>query len=225
MVIEELIKQLARATIGATFNFYRDGDGAAARTERLRAYLEARAGAPILLVGEAAGYRGARVSGIPFTSERQLTGRGPAEASATIVHRVLAELGLEESVLLWNVVPTHPGTATSNRPPRAAEIEGGLPFARHLARGGRSSPSAAARRPRSALRTCATRATAARRNSGPGCYDSAPADGEFAAFYAKDLERKAGRGRAPLVPRRRRREDPRASRYADRGHAPREAQG
>jgi hypothetical protein len=26
-----------------------------------------------------------------------------------IVHRVLAELGIEEDVLLWNVVPTHPG--------------------------------------------------------------------------------------------------------------------
>lgn len=107
------------------------------RRERLRAYLESRREAPLLLVGEAAGYRGARVSGIPFTSERQLSGAGPAEASATIVHRVLAELGLEESVLLWNVVPTHPGTESSNRPPRREEIAAGIPFARALARGRR----------------------------------------------------------------------------------------
>src|SRR5205809_7886616 len=123
MLMEELIERLARATIGATFNFYRDGDGAASRRERLRAYLQARQDAPLLLVGEAAGYRGARVSGIPFTSERQLTGRGPAEASATIVHRVLAELGLEEHVLLWNLVPTHPGSESSNRRPTRVEIE------------------------------------------------------------------------------------------------------
>ena len=125
------------ARIGATFNFYRDGEGAARRRERLLAYLRARERAPLLLVGEAAGYRGARVSGIPFTSERQLTGAGPAEASATIVHRVLAELGLEEHVLLWNVVPTHPGTERSNRPPRRDEVAAGLPFVEALARGRR----------------------------------------------------------------------------------------
>ncbi len=84
-----------------------------------------------MLVGEAAGYRGARVSGIPFTSERQLTGSGPAEATATIVHRVLAELGIENEVLLWNVVPTHPhepGRPSTNRRPTRAEVELGVRF-------------------------------------------------------------------------------------------------
>jgi uracil-DNA glycosylase len=135
MRMEELISRLQHATIGATFNFYRDGEGAATRCERLSAYLHERRDAPLLLVGEAPGYRGARISGIPFTSERLLTGAGPAEATATIVHRVLAELGIQEDVLLWNVVPTHPGTATSNRRPTRAEVEAGVPFLRELACG------------------------------------------------------------------------------------------
>ena len=138
--MERFVADLARARIGVTFNFYRDGEGARRRRERLVRYLESRRAAPVLLVGEAAGYRGARVSGLPFTSERQLTGAGPAEATATIVQRTLEELGLADSVLLWNLVPTHPhrdGEPASNRPPTAAEIDAAAPFLAELARGRR----------------------------------------------------------------------------------------
>jgi uracil-DNA glycosylase len=131
------IDRLVEARIGRTWNFYRDGAGAEQRAERLAAYLAARAGAELLLVGEAPGYRGARISGIPFTSERQLSGTGPAEATATVVQAALAELGLTDRVLLWNVVPTHPGTATSNRRPTAGEVRTGSEFARELASGRR----------------------------------------------------------------------------------------
>jgi uracil-DNA glycosylase len=119
---------LAGTRIGTTFNQYAHSP---VLQGRLADYLERRSGAELLLVGEAAGYRGARISGIPFTSERQLTGAGQVEASATIVHRVLEELGLEEHVLLWNVVPTHPHRPRepeSNRRPLAPEIEAARPF-------------------------------------------------------------------------------------------------
>jgi uracil-DNA glycosylase len=132
--VEGFVERLARASIGATYNQYADSR---LRRRRLASYLETRLDAPLLLVGEAAGYRGARVSGLPFTSERQLTGRGPAEATATIVHRVLERLGLAEDVLLWNVVPTHPGTASSNRRPTRAEVAAAAPFLAGLALGRR----------------------------------------------------------------------------------------
>lgn len=128
----DFVRRLAVAEIGETYNQY-----AASRLlcGRLCAYLESRADAEVVLVGEAAGYRGARISGIPFTSERQLTGSGPAEATATIVHRVLARLGVEDAVLLWNVVPTHPGSETTNRRPTRAEVEAATPFLDELTRG------------------------------------------------------------------------------------------
>jgi len=132
MELVDLVDRLARASIGATHNQYRRSE---LRRHRLRDYLASRAHADIVLVGEAAGYRGARVSGIPFTSERQLTGAGVAEASATIVQRVLRELGVVNDVLLWNVVPTHPGTATSNRRPTRAEVQASRPFLDELTRG------------------------------------------------------------------------------------------
>jgi uracil-DNA glycosylase len=134
------VEDLAAAAIGATFNFYREGAGARERRARLLAYLERMRHAPLLLVAEAPGYRGTRVSGIPLTSERQLTGRGPAEATATIVHRVLAELGVDGEILLWNVVPTHPhraGRPHSNRRPTRGEVDAAAPFLAAVARGRR----------------------------------------------------------------------------------------
>jgi uracil-DNA glycosylase len=127
------VERLAIARIGRTFNQYRDGPRAPLLRHRLVDYLADRSHARLLLVGEAPGYRGARVSGIPFTSERQLAGAGPAEATASILRRTLIELGLDEDVLLWNVVPTHPGTATSNRRPTRDEIATGATFAAELA--------------------------------------------------------------------------------------------
>jgi hypothetical protein len=132
MAFSPLVERLAAARIGATFNQYAHSD---ALCRRLDDYLKRRRGSPLLLVGEAAGYRGARISGLPFTSERQLTGEGPAEATATIVQRVLAELGLEEHVLLWNVVPTHPhrpGEPASNRAPTRGEVTASSPFLAEL---------------------------------------------------------------------------------------------
>jgi uracil-DNA glycosylase len=147
--VEELLADLAAATIGETFNQYRD-DGpdavpgaAALRVANLRTYLAERGDADVLMVGEAAGYQGMRWSGIAFTSERDLgrwggafartsAGRPPwSEPSGTIVHRTLDRMGAERRVILWNTVPTHPhhpGRPLSNRRPRAGEAVAGASF-------------------------------------------------------------------------------------------------
>jgi hypothetical protein len=119
-----------------------DAPGAAAvRRANVEAYLVERTQqAPVLLVGEAMGYNGGRFSGIAFTAERtlrtwgepyrssSLRPEGYSEQSGTIVHGLLAELGLEHRVLLWNVVPAHPhrpGKPLSNRLPTEGERRAG----------------------------------------------------------------------------------------------------
>jgi uracil-DNA glycosylase len=55
---------------------------------------------------------------------------------------VLRELGIEEDVLLWNLVPTHPhrpGEPDSNRRPTRAEIAAARPFLDALAGSGASN--------------------------------------------------------------------------------------
>jgi Uracil DNA glycosylase superfamily len=150
--VEHLLAELPRLRIGATFNQYAeagpdDVPGAAAiRLANLRAYLERRAGADVICLGEAGGYQGMRWSGIAFTSERDLLRWGPpyavtcaarcwSEPSGTIVHNVLGELGAEHRVILWNTVPMHPHRPSeplSNRRPTAAEVEAGAPLAMRL---------------------------------------------------------------------------------------------
>ena len=150
--MERLLAELTRLRIGATFNQYADAGpddvpGAAAiRLENLRAYLAERPGADVVCLGEAGGYQGMRWSGIAFTSERDLQRWGApyrttcaartwSEPSGTIVHKVLAELGAEHRVILWNTVPTHPhrpGEPLSNRRPTTAEVEAGAPLAMRL---------------------------------------------------------------------------------------------
>jgi hypothetical protein len=132
------VEELGCARIGTTFNQYAESP---LLRERLATYLRMRRQARYALVGEAAGYRGARVSGLPFTSERQLSGSGPAESTATIVHRTLAELELADDVLLWNVVPTHPhrlGEPRSNRRPTTSEVGEAMRFLDHLVDGRRT---------------------------------------------------------------------------------------
>jgi hypothetical protein len=144
--IEALLRELPTLTIGTTFNQFRDAgpedlpDAATIRLANLRHYLEERHEADVIAVGEAAGYRGMRWSGIAFTSEFDLlrwgdpyrrSSRRPRpwkEPSGTIVHGLLDELGAERRVILWNTVPTHPhlpGQPLSNRRPTREEIAAG----------------------------------------------------------------------------------------------------
>ncbi len=116
-----------------------------ARRGRLQQHLAIDA--RFLLIGEAAGYQGCHVTGIPFTSERLImAGRIPrvssdggrisrrhipwSEPSATTVWTSLHELGIAQQTILWNAFPWHPhraGRLQSNRTPKSAERALGLP--------------------------------------------------------------------------------------------------
>lgn len=137
--------KLAGLRIGETFNQWGQWDpsldcGPTApqrRLENLAAHLTGRLGrCGLLLVGEAPGYLGCRFSGVAFRSERQLAPEqrtslhplGYSEPSATIVSRALDELGVDETTVRWNAVPTHPhrpGVPLSNRTPTTGEVEQG----------------------------------------------------------------------------------------------------
>jgi hypothetical protein len=108
----------------------------------------------ILLCGEAPSYRGARLTGIPFTS-RVILGKGiekfglfgpdkgyrvseefpgvNSEPTATMIWQLMTELNLIP--LGWNAYPFHPfkkGNPMSNRLPTIQEIKAGEIFLKEL---------------------------------------------------------------------------------------------
>ncbi len=161
--IDRFIDDLAAFSSPRVFNPWREVDAAndfsreapAIRRENLRRYLAGRVGrAKLLLVAEAAGYQGAKFSGIAMTSERQLIASGamndeffagekrrtsrpavqPAgftEPTATIVWGRLLAAGLRGGDWVnWNAFAWHPhrpGEALSNRTPTPQELKAGQP--------------------------------------------------------------------------------------------------
>lgn len=109
----------------------------------------------VLLVGEAPGFRGMRITGVPFTNRTILEGPanrfglfGPgkgyvlppeaagvaAEPTATVLWQVLEEVDFLP--LLWSAFPWHPhqpGRPLSNRTPKPSETKLGTPFRQELA--------------------------------------------------------------------------------------------
>lgn len=120
-------------------------NGPARRRAHLRAHA-ARPGLRLVLIGEAAGYQGCRISGIPFTSEALLIDgsipgiaatprlstrpRPWSEPSARVVWRTLYEQQLADCTFLWNAFPLHPHEPDrphSNRTPSRTELAAGEP--------------------------------------------------------------------------------------------------
>jgi len=155
--LDRLIEQLVGYSPSRGFNQYAqrhpelDRPGAPeVRVRNLLLYLQCFDSPRVILVGEAAGYAGCRFSGIPFTSEAQLTclpalpwtaglGLQPSSAravpwdemSARIVWRTLGE---RRDCLLWNAFPWHacdPEAPLTNCTP-GGEVQAGLPVLRSL---------------------------------------------------------------------------------------------
>ncbi|MFD1722804.1 uracil-DNA glycosylase [Amnibacterium endophyticum] len=128
----------------------------ALRLANLERYLALIDGTDTALVGEAPGWRGATITGVPFMSVRELAMRpGPLtadpagdgyrvpdapgaewELSASVVQKALRAWSGPPPVC-WPVVPNHPfraGDPLTNRPPRVPEVRAGAPVALELLR-------------------------------------------------------------------------------------------
>lgn len=146
--IRDFVEELA--TMKLTENVYNqyayDWPENEIRRNNLLNYLDqmSRLKPKIILVGEAPGYRGCRLTGVPFTSEHLLMKNMDGldlfgeekgykqslkgekllkEATATIIWDTLVKYDL--MVLSWNAFPFHPykqGNVNSNRTPLKSEL-------------------------------------------------------------------------------------------------------
>jgi hypothetical protein len=152
--IEDFVGRLAAVGTGPGCNNFFDHaiPANAERRRNLGIYLQEMLdrSPTVLLVGEAPGFRGMRITGVPFTNRRMFEGPAnsfglfgpgkgyvlpaeaagvPSEPTATVMWEVLAEL--EFLPLLWSACPWHthvPGRPLSNRTPTSAEAALGTPF-------------------------------------------------------------------------------------------------
>jgi len=157
-LIDHFINRLAQAQLdGPVFNPYSTcatgsmvREANRVRRQNLKLYLQAMAAARprLALIGEAPGYRGCRLTGVPFTSEaillereiwpfgRRSGFRNIAESSEPVKEATASLIwsAMEDwrpPPLLWNAFPFHPhrvGRPNSNRKPRAAELRLGAGF-------------------------------------------------------------------------------------------------
>jgi len=147
--IEQFIKDLENENLdklGFSENLYAgDNKESIIRKHNLLTYLEnmKSLNPKFLLLGEAPGYKGCRLTGVPFTSEKILASHSffadfdfkfinenlESEQSATIVWNVLQDL--KSKPLIWNIFPFHPyngNDCQTNRTPNEKELELGKEY-------------------------------------------------------------------------------------------------
>lgn len=147
-ILEQFLHHLSqRKSSESVFNQYEDPR----ILNNLRIYFQylINHGHGPLMIGEAPGHRGCRLTGIPFTSTNQIffsehqifkqninelfLSEKSSEATATIVWEKIKPETLFP--VFWNSFPFHPsdnGKPRSNRPPTSGEVEEGATYLRML---------------------------------------------------------------------------------------------
>lgn len=142
---------LVPKTNGTTNLYFGDTIDSQIRRNNLKVYLTKmkNLNPRFLILGEAPGYKGCRLSGIAFTSEKILfenpffeneqiefinqPNKLESEMSATIVWSEIS--GFPTKPLIWNIYPFHPHSVDdikTNRTPTNTELEEGKGFLKEL---------------------------------------------------------------------------------------------